>query len=123
MNTVSTQPISTPDYLLLKSKHNASLTFHDPTDYNAYYFPDRDVKSAKVGAAADAGIEQLKSQPQLQDTNGDSADATVLSESSRAGNPAAAEPGGNQPRHLDVLKPGRYNIPGFEGDGTVRGSV
>ena len=86
-------------------------------DYKAYYFPNRDAKSAKGEAAADAEFERMNSQPQLQDTNGDSADATALSESSRAGNPAAAEPGGIQPRHLDVLEPERYNIPGFDGDG------
>ncbi|KAL4820388.1 hypothetical protein BDW67DRAFT_180771 [Aspergillus spinulosporus] len=76
-------------------------------DYKAYYFPDRDAQSAKGDAAADAEFEQMNTQPQPQDANVDSINANALGESSRAGNPAAAEPGGIQPRHLDVLEPER----------------
>ncbi|KAL4735783.1 hypothetical protein BDV11DRAFT_208187 [Aspergillus similis] len=85
-------------------------------DYKAYYFPDRDAQGVKGEVAADAEFEQMNFQPQLQDANVDSTDADALNESSRAGNPATAEPGGIRPRHLDVLEPGGYNIPGLNGD-------
>ncbi|KAL4745965.1 hypothetical protein BDW72DRAFT_207748 [Aspergillus terricola var. indicus] len=77
-------------------------------DYKAYYFPDRDAQNAKGEAAADAEFEQMNSQPQLQDANVGSTDTDAL-KSSRAGNPATAEPGGIRPRHLDALEPGSHS--------------
>ncbi|KAL4975151.1 hypothetical protein BDW66DRAFT_152302 [Aspergillus desertorum] len=92
-------------------------------DYKAFYFPDRSERSVKGEAAADAEFDEMQpqSQPQpwSQDASVGSTVPDALGESSRAGNLAAAEPGGTQPRHLDVLEPGRYTVPGVEDEGEL----
>ncbi|KAL4911146.1 hypothetical protein BDW74DRAFT_172604 [Aspergillus multicolor] len=88
-------------------------------DYKAYYFPDSSVKERGVIGDADADADFDEMQPQNLDFLDDTDD---LNDSSRAGNPAAAEPGGTNPRKLDVLEPGGYTVNGVEDEGQLYSS-
>ncbi|RDW93672.1 uncharacterized protein DSM5745_00994 [Aspergillus mulundensis] len=83
-------------------------------DYKAYYFPDSSADDRGVigDADADADFDEMQSQHlYFVDDTGD------LNDSNRAGNPAAAETGGRNPRELDVLEPGRYTVNGVDDEG------